>query len=1744
MSTLSAGSVEWASEASKLQFQNQLQEMAVGSGIPLALPRSLLSLPGQQAAPVNASDKAGAEEFLMSLRPKRVLLGKSSKGFAKDEVLVALDQAVGNKKSAPIVEALLQFATNAVPNAGSSASTFTTNKKGHAVPTIDYIFGQANHSSSPDIWRLFLGRVSQSALDASLSGVLKDRPNDIERLKSLLEHGANPELCQDRILDLIATGAEESVEILLLSPRLTNLEFLSHGLLKASRCNSLRNVCMLLLRGANANFNQAEALKAAVLGQNYEAALAMVAMTKSPISSSNLDEATGLIASWSLEMQKPFLLMLLYAGASGPRTSKTLTPFITAHDQEIIRDLIECPVFRHSTFPAPRLFQFAIDSKDYPLALEVLRSSNNRSFSDYASTGVHLQLVKYYSADPEESQKIISELLTFGGFAGDYASQMLVGCCRPEQIESPRIMALINLLISSAGAKVSYSDGAALFLAIQAANVEVVGALIAAKPTKKILSSAVSHTTSSLGDGNPAKLDIWSILLDAGASGPTVDQELISAIDKTPNALGKVKVLLKGASLDFSEGKAIVSAVQLERLDLLEAMLSQKAPQHLTMTSIWKQIRKLFALPNSKDGHLPYRLSYVQKACEILHGAVQGAAPLNELLLDATECPSKEASLSLARLFLRWGASPDYAAGSPLQACIKQSDTKTLAALMTAKISKTSLKYGFNEALNLRQDTRHAMLEILVGAGLEKGPLDAALPQVLREDRYDEPTVRLLVEAGARLNSSFGENLVPPSINLDIPVVEKLLATIVDKDSLLLPLKAVLKSHTDWKIPDGQSLPMVKLLVNNCNKGTWADMSFVSQVKSGNQHSAHIFAEHLTSGTIYSDALNELFANDATNLDREKLSMTQYLLNHGAKGKVIDNIFVHAAKVLEYEWVNTLYPYLSDRSVASSAFDIVTNGKGGSSKLQGKRLAIIQFLLKQGLEGPLVNDAFVRAASTADLKGMNDFLASVSSKDTFSEALDVLAQQDSLLTSREGLAAVEILISNGASDVAVANSAKAAAKLRSLEGIRLIIGMSPKTTTTHAAFQGFRDQKEPLGSSGNRAILLYLLENDLQVEDAVQAARLAASTLDIDIIKALAPLENSSKLHDSAAAAIALAGNTWLSSKGLQFVGYLLSSGISGPAVNKLMQTASEALHRPALELILPTYHDAGQAAEMAFGFVVSDNGRWASSEGLRIVSFLLELGAKGIAVQEAAAYAAKTSNHDALDIFLKSPAAATAIPAAFKALTKNKPGQMSSDQLTIASTLVKQGVSTEVLSIAAIEMAKLLDLEGLKALSQSSRFNQVTDDVLRAVLLNEELWRVPDGLRITRFLLEKGVSTKMIEAAASKVAASLDIDALRNIVELNNSPTIVESAFTSMTGLEKAWLCQEGRRIAELLLQYELSQASINRAFIQASQYLQFDAVQLLHPHITELSVFGEALHKAVSSGFGWLSALHIVQLLLDSGVEGDAVEFALVEGARALNYGSVELLATRVDRPEAYTKALEAATQDSQKWRNNLAIIEFLLHHGASGQPVEKAYISASQALDLSALHLLNPFIVNPDAHNQAFRAATSTTSWLTPNNLNVLKFLNVDGLEINGVEDALVSAAKALNLAAVELLAQNADQDMCAKAFTAATACGADAWTSIEGSNVVHILAQKGARGESVDEAFIASSKRARLDLVTALADNIHKDNYDCVSRAFDALLAMDGTDLSSPDEAWMSDPDSLNILNILVNMGANGQSAHGK
>lgn len=75
-------------ESPRARYQDQLYKLALDAEIPVILSKPLLSGREQRATPQNPSDRAAAEELLMSMRQKKFLRGKSSKGFANDEIML------------------------------------------------------------------------------------------------------------------------------------------------------------------------------------------------------------------------------------------------------------------------------------------------------------------------------------------------------------------------------------------------------------------------------------------------------------------------------------------------------------------------------------------------------------------------------------------------------------------------------------------------------------------------------------------------------------------------------------------------------------------------------------------------------------------------------------------------------------------------------------------------------------------------------------------------------------------------------------------------------------------------------------------------------------------------------------------------------------------------------------------------------------------------------------------------------------------------------------------------------------------------------------------------------------------------------------------------------------------------------------------------------------------------------------------------------------------------------------------------------------------------------------------------------------------------------------------------------------------------------------------------------------------------------------------------------------------------
>ncbi|KAF2825233.1 hypothetical protein CC86DRAFT_456469 [Ophiobolus disseminans] len=1709
-------------ESPRARHVDQLQALAAAVGVPFSLPNPMLSAPNQRAVPQYASDKAGAEAFLLSLRPKRFLIGKSSKNYASEEVLRALDKAIELKLPLPILEALLQFVESSTLQAPQNTA-FIADKKGHHVPTLEYIFSQVSGAAT---MRLFLPRVSQRSRDNALARILSDHSPSVDTVTALLEWGANPETCRDFILRLSANaGSDDVLRVLLLSPALNSTELLSQALIQAAESGSLQIWSMLLLRGADANFNEGEALRHATSKQRYAHALAATLLSRRAVSSGILDTAVSAVEQWSPEIKQPYLTMFLYAGAAGRRTSKAVTSLISMRDHEILANSITFMAFTHGSFPNETLFQAAIEMGDMTLALDTLRLSKHRSFTSYAKTGVHLQLIDACRIRPNESLEVITEFLTLG-VSGDTTSEMLARCCEPELVGKPEIITVIEHLVRIGMADASYANGRSIMLAIDAANTAVLTRLLTARPTRKVLNKALEHSDRVLEDRKPEKLQIWAALIHAGARGDEVDRLLVKAVESPSMAAEKIRALLPAASLDYGGGEAIVRAITLQKLDIIEAFLAKRRPE-ASLPTIWKQTRQLFAL----DGEPRYGLSFMLSVMTMLYNAGRGAAPLDDLLHDATQCASKETAWTLTSQFLQWGASPDLPLGAALTACIKRCDRRTLVVLLSRKPKKTSIRYAFEEVLLHRGSDRYETLKIIIDAGPDASCLDTALPQVLKENAYDTALVHLLVNNNARIHSSLADYLVPVVLNGDLQTLDIMLPG-RDSGNIIFPsLKAFLSSRSDWQNPDGPSLPLLKVLLSKTGKGAWADQIFSNYVKLLNQHAANLFINHLTSSNVFSDTLVVLLSHDKLKLTRGKLSVTLYLLERGARGDIVDEIFLEAAGALNREWISALGPYLIHPTTKQKAFELVVMKNPCTNNRNGAVLDIQRWLLDQNVRGQAVDAAFVAAGQALILEEFTRLLPYVSDNTVFSVVLDHLAQDIKLVSTDEGLTVLKLLIQKGASLESVFGAIRAAAQSLSTAGVRLILEISNQDGLTKAAFKGLLDSGDNLASSTSRSILRVLIKFGLDIDDAKTAVSLAVATHDVDLMADIAPADSTGGICGFALTCLASQGQRWLTTTGLTFLRFVLEKGAESTVILQMVEFASKSRNLSALMLLVDASHDKQVAANTAFAQLALGDETEPASEDLSVLEFVLGHGANGAAVENAAADAARTSNYEVLDVFLKSPVAASVIPSAFRAVARAKSKRLSSEQLSIASILVRHGVATEILAIAAAEATKQLDLEALIVLSQSPRFPGVTDDTVRILLLSEDLWRSPEGLRIMRYLFEIGVSSDTKKGAAVRAVTILDSDMLRTILDADSSFEVVEAAFSALTDLQQKWMSPEGVRIAQLLLQKGPSQPVLDKAFIQSCQYFYYDAVQLFLPRISDASVFSEAMGKATSSGLEWVSELHIIEELLRAGVENDVVENAFLKAAAALNLDAVRLLASDSLRADVHSKAL-GAVLTNESWRQSIKLLEFLLEHGANGEPVHRAYVSAAGSLDVHAVQLLANHVQNTDIKGDALSAVISNSSWLLPEYLDLVTLIYQQGVTPKAHGEALALAAASLNVPCVTLLAKRANSKMASRAFARAIGSNTNLDTE-EGTTVLKRLAGRGAKGPAVDSALIDSARKLRLDLVTILKANIDANDLNTFASAFDSVLSTGGE--------WLARPEGLQILQVLIETGAVGESA---
>ncbi|CAK7225041.1 hypothetical protein SCUCBS95973_005726 [Sporothrix curviconia] len=523
--------------------QQRLAAIADEWGVGPLPPAPCLTKPLQPFSLRTAQDDLAAEELL-----KRRRLTASSEGHQKTptlrrafttskrkdwdpgEVFAALDAHIDQGGSAAVAEALVVKLTSVggdvnVANTKTKTSLLTRRRSVESFERSRLLQRAIEHKSS-ELVAVLVPYADPLTLDSSLSSAIQSGRADI--VEHLLRYGAstaNTSAGQDAFRQACSDGGRaDLVALLLASDGRPGPEELSPAMVDAAKRGCFETVMHLSRATADGNYNNAAALREAILTSRVDIALAIVTGTQPP-------QSTLLNSAFKILFSHPSVLpnekmalaeILLCAGACG--------------------DIV---------------------------ALALVQSCVN-NFTEMAS------LLVYYGASVDDYLVDVAE-------AGDAESaRLLLMPYFPEATSSPvdqRAAHRRSTVQRHHVASANHKDGMALRIAVQTANFEIVEAMLTTRPSPEILAAVFPDIFNLPADQRYRMVEIF---LATGFSGPVVTAALQKAIQEPPQDRDQrlVTALLRAkADINFSGGAGLVSAVANGDVGLLQTILRNSQPQ-------------------------------------------------------------------------------------------------------------------------------------------------------------------------------------------------------------------------------------------------------------------------------------------------------------------------------------------------------------------------------------------------------------------------------------------------------------------------------------------------------------------------------------------------------------------------------------------------------------------------------------------------------------------------------------------------------------------------------------------------------------------------------------------------------------------------------------------------------------------------------------------------------------------------------------------------------------------------------------------------------------------------------------------------------------------------------------------------------------------------------------------------------------------------------------------------------------
>ena len=935
---------------SSSQSRQRLVEIANEAGVSSTDSKSI-SKPITCPTYVTKEDEERAYSLLTHRRetdphykaPKRMLgLGKPKvPPFDYKEATRALVAVAEENGSLGLVEALM----NMVISLGGDVNVSRKATENFAKKIIrkdkeevrSGLLAKATHHGNTSMVQLLATKSDQVSLDEALPiAILKD---DLEKTKILLQEGANPEEFHDEFMTVVKQTKEDMVELLLLGPKLPCGKCRSECLVKAVETGSLRNVSLLLLQKADADFENALALQKAIRVHRNDLAAAIVLSGKP--SSASLDAAVALAyadTTRDLTNKTALIEMCLCGGAQGDNVAETLFQAIRQGQTELI-DLLLLHKASVDYSDGVAIRQ-AVETQQIPILIKLLGAHPSTSaLSKGVTSATNL-------SDLDKAYEIL-ELLLNAGAIGDAISQALITAVQLRP--NPQTYKIIQLLLDPGMADVDFETGKAIQIVIEAGVMNVLQLLLARKPALPSLGAAFP-LAMNIQDVK-TKYQTVEMLLRAGSEGATVDEALVKSAKEGASSVSLSKLLLTKASVNYENGKALCEAVKVRCFELVEVLATGKPPSGIlrptTLTAVWAEGVIL------QDNELDFQFKVFQILLQ--HG--MSGEPVNQTLVNAVMKGTP--SLALCKLLVQRGASVDFEGGSPLIIAVQKGFVDTLEVLLSVQPAKPSLTQALRAARKLNGEEQLAMVSRILAAGVDKEVRDSGLLEAVKEQPIDIRLIQLFLDAEASPDFSDGACILHAADVFDLDLFCLLSRTATSKDSFTKAFQVIIDSQKQWNTAEG--LRFVKILVEKGATGEPVDYVAVTAAETLNIDALRLVADSVTSAAVFDRAFDGAIEVEDVWLLSEGLATIQLLLERGVSGPSVEDALCDAAEAFSLDALDLLVTAVQSADCYTMAFG---KAVGASDQwLLPEGLDVIELLLEQGAGGEVLHITFLEAVN-------------------------------------------------------------------------------------------------------------------------------------------------------------------------------------------------------------------------------------------------------------------------------------------------------------------------------------------------------------------------------------------------------------------------------------------------------------------------------------------------------------------------------------------------------------------------------------------------------------------------------------------------------------------------------------------------------------------------------------------------------------------------------------------------------------